>query len=191
MQRSVLRGNDDAHEAIIRQNDIGTQNPIANKDNSQNSELRVASACRWERISMCYRGSAVVAVVAVTAKIQIKHPNACKESRLVCTLSGSLSGSTPHPNIGSSAVSLGFLHQQTSPQSTNCRTWLVRHLRKSTMRMPLRGSNSDAICENEELMFTFVITRADHHKHKWIVILARAELNPVLNGWRARSVVHV
>ena len=59
------------------------------------------------------------------------------------------------------------------------------------MRMPLRGSNSDAICENEELMFKFVITRADPRKHTWSVILAHAELNPVLNGGRARSVVRV
>ena len=28
------------------------------------------------------------------------------------------------------------------------------------MQMPLRGSNSDSICEIEELMFKFVIIRA-------------------------------
>ena len=48
------------------------------------------------------------------------------------------------------------------------------------MRMPLRGSNSDAICENEELMFKCVITRAGKCKHKLILTLADAHLNPIL-----------
>lgn len=107
--------------------------------------------------------------------------------RLVWTCPASLSGNTHIQTL----VCSGFSRQETSLLSTDCKKPLVRHLRKSTMRMPLRGSNSDAICENEELMFKFVITRADHHKHKWIVILAHAELNPVINGWCAQSVVHV